>query len=133
MKKSDWLQHISDAEIFLICYSISLSINLFLGFGQIAFGNLVIYSIIFGILEIIKILLLKWKARIILFFANIYIAYCLTGFYFVVRDKANLVLKTMLSIRLNEYIFLLGISVLLSFLGYIFLIIHPINHKDVKK
>ena len=133
MKKSDWFHHILDAAIFFICYVISLSILLFLGFGRLASGNLMVYSIIFGILETVKILLLKWKARIILFFFNIYLSYWLASFYFVVRDKANII-KAMASIIANEYILyeyilLIGISLLISFVGYIFLIIHSIKLK----
>ena len=53
--------HIADAVFFLGCYALSLFINLFLGFGKIAFGNFVIYSIAFCIFEIIKLIFIQNK------------------------------------------------------------------------
>ena len=124
MKKTDYAKHFLDAIIFLMCYVISLAVNLFLGFGQISFGSLVVYSMIFGLLEVIKILFFNWRERIIFFFVNIYLAYCLTSFYFIVKSKAVFVLKSIITIKIDEYILLLGISLLFSFIGYLFLIIH---------
>ncbi len=129
MEKNKGAVHISDAIIFFICYLISLLFNCVLGFNRVAFGNIVIYSIIFGLFETGKILFFKWRNRIILFFMNVYFAYCLTSLYFCIKSKANFILKKIVLIKLNEYILLLGISIFLSFIGYLFLIIRFYRRK----
>jgi len=65
-------KRIIEVLIFLCCYIFTLLINIILGFGSIAFGNLVVYSIIFCLLECIQLFFLNRKIQAILFFVNIY-------------------------------------------------------------
>ncbi|WP_191018250.1 hypothetical protein [Treponema zioleckii] len=123
MKKNNPLTlHIADAVIFTVCYMISLFVNWLLGFGKISFGNFVIYSIVFCLLEVIKILFLDKKFRFVFFFANIYFGYCITSLYFIVVNKAS-IKSNLFTIDISKYLILLGISTLLSFLGYGILIV----------
>ena len=116
-------KRIIEVLIFLCCCIFTLLINIILGFGSIAFGNLVVYSIIFCLLECIQLFFLNRKIQAILFFVNIYISYCLTGIYSTVLPTKQFFWKNLFYIAFWQYLMLLGISMLFSGAGYIILFI----------
>ena len=89
--------------IFLCCYTVSLLINIILGFGSIAFGDLVVYSIIFCLLECIQLFLLNIKIQVMLFFVNIYISYCLAGVCLIVLPRKRFFWKSLFYIIYCEF------------------------------
>lgn len=114
---------IVDTFIFFCCYLVVLILNVFLGFGNIAFGNLVIYSIIFCALECMQLFLLPKKLQAILFFLNVYIANFLTSYCLIILPKKHFIWKDIFCIALEQYIILLAVAVLFSMLGYIIFLI----------
>ena len=113
---------IIDLIIFFGCYLFSLSINLILGFGKIAFGGLVLYSILFIILECLTLCLFNKYLQIVFFFVNSYLAYCLGGI-FISLKSGTIIWKNVLSIPFDLYLMLVGVSIVMSCLGYIALFI----------
>lgn len=119
--------------IFLCCYTVSLLINIILGFGSIAFGDLVVYSIIFCLLECIQLFLLNIKIQVMLFFINIYISYCLTGVCLIVLPRKHFFWKSLFCITFWQYLILLGVAILFSAAGYIILFIKYQKEKTIFK
>ena len=81
MMKNNWKEKAGDAIIFFICCAITLFISLLFGLGKVSFGFVAEYCIAFGIVETVKVFLTGWKYRIILFFANVCLAYYLSTIF----------------------------------------------------
>lgn len=129
----DVKNRINNVLIFSCCYIISLSINILLGFGKIEFGDFIIYSIIFGVLEIIQLLFLNIKIQLFLFFVNIYFAYCFSGICLIVIPNKEFFWKEIFNISFHQYFILLVISIIFSLLGYFILFIKYIKRKTREK
>lgn len=128
MMKNNWKEKAGDAIIFFICCAITLFISLLFGLGTASFGFVGEYCIAFGIVETIKVFLTGWKYRIILFFANVCLAYYLSSVFHCIKwgeDLKNIVL----AVRLSIYLLLLGLSIFSTLLGYTVLIIRSFKMK----
>lgn len=75
---------IIDVLIYFFSYAITLTINLFLGFGRLAFGNLVYYSAIFCLIECVELFFLNKKLQFLVFLPNVYVSHCLTGLFLTI-------------------------------------------------
>lgn len=111
--------NLKESVIFFICYSASLLITIFLGLARVSFGGLIIYSIFFGILEFITILLISGYINIFLFIINTYLAYCLTSVFVIIRDKAIVKLEVIFKVSFSQFLLLLGLVILLSFISFV--------------
>lgn len=111
-----------DVILFLTCYLFSLVVNIILGFGKIAFGGLITYSIFFVILQCFQLFFFNKYIQIVFFFINSYLAYCLGGI-FVALKTGNIIWGKVLSISLDLYLMLTAISLIMSILGFIILFI----------
>lgn len=128
MMKNNWKEKAGDAIIFFICCAITLFISLLFGLGTASFGFVAEYCIAFGIVETVKVFLTGWKYRIILFFANVCLAYYLSTIFHCIKwgeDLKNIVL----AIRPSIYLLLLGLSIFSTLLGYTVLIIRSFKMK----
>lgn len=120
---------IIDVALFLICYLFSLMINMLLGFGSIAFGGLIVYSFFFLFLECIQLLFFNKYIQIVFFFINSYLSYCFGGIFFAI-STGNIIWKSVLNISLDLYLMLIGISLIMSIMGYIVLFVRW-KRKDI--
>ena len=103
MMKNNWKEKAGNAIIFFICCAITLFISLLFGLGKVFFVFVAEYCIAFGIVEIVKVFLMGWKYGIILFFANVCLAYYLSTIFHCIKwgeDLKNIVLAIRPSIYL---------------------------------
>lgn len=131
MQNSSIKEHAVEAGIFLVGYTVSSLVVLWvLGLGRLhQHGEAIVtYSVLFGTLETMKILLTGKILRIALFFTNVFAGYYLMAFIDITRCGGSIHDIGFLNIGTYELVLLLGIA--LSGLSYILLLIKYLHARS---
>lgn len=131
MQNSNVKGHTVEAGIFLAGYTVSsLAVLWVLGLGRLhQHGDAIVtYSVLFGTLETLKILLTGKILRIVFFFTNVFAGYYLMAFIDITRRGGSIHDIGPLNIGTCESLLLLGIA--LSALSYILLLIQYLHARS---
>lgn len=134
MQNSNVKGHIVESVIFLVGYMVSSLVVLWgIGFGRLhQHGDTIVtYSILFGTLETLKILLTGKILRVVLFFTNVFTGYYLMAFIDIIRRRCSIHDISPLNTGTYELVLLLGI--VLSGFSYILLLIKHLHSLYVIK
>ncbi len=129
MITSELKNHVVDAAIFCVGFCLSLSFYLMGGWGGGgSFLHTAVYSVIFGIFEIIKIFLVKGIFRFIFFFVNMYAGLLITNLIFVIKGYYSNFTKSLFFVDFSDFVLLLCFSLFLTFIGYGLVLIRFVIH-----
>ena len=131
MQNSNVKGHIVESGIFLVGYMVSSLVVLWgIGFGRLhQHGDTIVtYSILFGTLETLKILLTGKILRVVLFFTNVFTGYYLMAFIDIIRRRCSIHDISPLNTGTYELVLLLGI--VLSGFSYILLLIKHLHTRN---
>lgn len=129
MITSELKNHAVEAAIFCVGFCLTLSFYLMGGWGGGGyFLHTAVYSVIFGIFEIIKIFLVKGIFRFIFFFVNMYAGLLITNLIFVIKGYYSNFTKSLFFVDFSDFVLLLCFSLFLTFIGYGLVLIRFVIH-----
>lgn len=126
-------QQIFNGIIFILCYLISLMINICFGIQKIGFGSLLYFLIVFCFIETIQIMFFTKKILICMYPIGVYIAYCITSILIIVIPGREFSFKNVFLPSLQQFFLLLFVSLVLSVTGFITLYIVNRKRKNMQE